>query len=66
MVLPLIFVPYAIFLNDLLGFRRISSLTALTLEADLFDRSLPDLSRSLKSPLSLYRLIVFQTVDLAF
>ena len=65
MVLALIFVSYAIFLDDLLGFRRIFSLTALTLEADLFDHGLPDLSRSLKSPLSFYRFIVFQTVDLA-
>ena len=46
MVLALIFVSFAIFLNDLLGFRRTFSLTALTLEADLFDRGLPDLSRS--------------------
>ena len=65
MVLALNFVSSAICLNDLLGFRRFFSLTVLTLEADLFDRGLPDLSRSLKSPLSLYRLIVFQTVDLA-
>ena len=64
MVLALIFVS-AIFLNNLLGFRRIFSFADLTLEADLFDRGLPDLSRFLKSPLSLYRFIFFQTVDLA-
>ena len=43
----------------------IFSLTALKLKADLFDRGLFDLSRSLKSPLSLYRLIVIQIIDLA-
>ena len=59
------FVSFAIIFNDLLGFRRFFSLMALKLEADLFDRGSPDPSRSIKSYLSLYRLIVFQTVDLA-
>ena len=50
---------------DLLGFLLILSRMHLIIDLDRWERGLPHLGRSDKSPLSLKRFNVFQTVDLA-
>ena len=50
---------------DLFGFLLIFSRMHLIIDLDCWKRGLPHLGRSDKSPLSLKRFNVFQTVDLA-
>ena len=64
MVLGLISVVFASLLIDLFGFLQIFSRMRLIIGFDRWERGLPLLGRSERSPLSLNRFSVLQTVDL--
>ena len=64
-ILGLMLAIFASNLMDLLGFLLILSRMHLFINLDRWERDLPHLQRSDKSPVSLKRFNVFQTVDLA-
>ena len=65
MVLGLMLAVFASNLMNLFGFLLIFSRMHLIIDLDRKKRGLPHLARSDKSPLSLKRFHVFQTIDLA-